>query len=124
MTNTFLSSKLGKIVANKEHFKQMMGANFNRYSYRLVQKTKEEQDIDEIVGKRILQHLKKFFYEKTNKTYKKRGRGMGRCRLRGDSPPVRFRLQGRPLTKSVLGFYTLGSSCQRFAPKAKPQQAL
>jgi len=49
---------------------------------------------------------------------------MGRCRLRGDSPPVRFRLQGRPLTKSVLGFYTLGSSCQRFAPKAKPQQAL
>jgi hypothetical protein len=77
MINTFLSSKLGKIVVNKEHFKQIIRANFNSYSYRLVKKTKEEQDIDEIIGKRILQHLKKFFYEKTNKTYKKRGRGIG-----------------------------------------------
>jgi phage major head subunit gpT-like protein len=77
MINTFLSSKLGKIVVNKEHFKQIIRANFNSYSYRLVKKTKEEQDIDEIIGKRILQHLKKFFYEKTNKTYKKGGRGIG-----------------------------------------------
>jgi len=72
MINTFLSSKLGSIVTNKEHCKLNINADFKRYSYRVNQKAIEEQEIDEIIGKRMLQHLKQFFYEKTNRTYKKR----------------------------------------------------
>ena len=72
MINTFLSSKLGSIVINKEQCKQNINEDFIRYSYRVSKKTKEEQEIDEIIGKRMLQHLKQFFYEKTNQTYKKK----------------------------------------------------
>ena len=38
----------------------------------MIHKTSDEQDIDNIVGKKILQHLKHFFYEKNDKTYKRK----------------------------------------------------
>jgi hypothetical protein len=74
MINTFLHSNLGLVVKNNEQFEHAMKSDFKRYSYRVNQKTKEEQEIDEIIGKRMLQHLKQFFYEKTNRTYKKKGK--------------------------------------------------
>jgi hypothetical protein len=38
-----------------------------------MKKDKKEQEIDEIVGKKLFHHIKQFFYENNNKTLK-RGR--------------------------------------------------
>ena len=80
MIKSFLDSKLGSNVKNKDEFRYNMTEDFKRYSYRITQKTKEEQEIDEIIGKRMLQHLKHFFYEKINQTYKKKSHDKKRGR--------------------------------------------
>lgn len=72
MISSFLDSKLGEGVKNKEQFIRSMKHEFKRYTYRTTEKKRAEQEVDEIIGKRMLQHLKQFFYEKTNKTYKKK----------------------------------------------------
>jgi hypothetical protein len=72
MINTFLDSKLGNNVADKEDFINSIQHEYKEYNYRIDEKTKEEQEVDEIVGKRMLQHLKQFFREKSNKTIKKK----------------------------------------------------
>ncbi len=41
--------------------------------FRYMTKDEKEQEIDEIVGKRMFNHIKQFFYENNNKTLK-RGR--------------------------------------------------
>jgi len=75
MVNTFLDSKLGNKVDDKEDFINSIQHEYKEYKYRIHEKTKEEQEVDEIVGKRMLQHLKQFFRENANKTIKrKKGR--------------------------------------------------
>jgi len=72
MINTFLDSKLGNNVADKEDFINSIQREYKKYNYRINEKTKEEQEVDKIVGKRMLQHLKQFFREKSTKTIKKK----------------------------------------------------
>jgi hypothetical protein len=74
MTNTFLDSNLGSSINDKERFTNSIHHEFKKYSYRIHEKTVQEQQIDEIIGKRMLQHLKQFFYEKTNKTFKNKNK--------------------------------------------------
>jgi hypothetical protein len=68
----FLDSKLGKDVKNKQDFVNSVEKEFKRYNYRVSEKTKEEQSVDEIVSKRMLQHLKQYFYESNGKSLKRR----------------------------------------------------
>lgn len=72
MINTFLKSKLGQNINNKEVFINSIKNEFKKYDYNINEKSLNEQEIDEIIGKRMLQHLKEFFNEKTNKTIKRR----------------------------------------------------
>jgi len=74
MISLFLDSKLGKNIKNKEDFINSIEKEFKKYNYRITEKTKEEQDIDEIISKRMLQHLKQFFYENNNKTLNRKKR--------------------------------------------------
>ena len=68
MISQFLDSTLVKDVHNTSDFIESIEKEFKKYNYRITEKTKEEQDIDEIISKRMLQHLKQFFYENNNKT--------------------------------------------------------
>jgi hypothetical protein len=67
-----------KFLNNNEKFKKYFkGININDFkNYKFPkndsEKTKEEQYIDEIISKRILQHLKRYFYESNGKTIKKK----------------------------------------------------
>ena len=72
MIDAFLDSKLGDKVHEKEHFINSIQHECKKYNYKISEKMTQEQEIDEIIGKRMLQHLKQFFYEKTNKTFKKK----------------------------------------------------
>jgi hypothetical protein len=68
----FLDSKLGNDVRDKQQFVNLVEKEFKRYNYRVSEKTKEEQSVDEIVSKRMLQHLKQYFYESNGKSLKRR----------------------------------------------------
>ena len=74
MLNKLLKSTLSKDITNnkKQEFISFMEMEFNKYNYHMIHKTSGEQEIDNIVGKKILQHLKHFFYEKNDKTYKRK----------------------------------------------------
>jgi hypothetical protein len=84
MIKRFIQSPLGNKIKNIDHFTRVVIDNFNRYNYKIHEKTQSEQEIDEIIGKRMLQHLKQFFYEKTNHTFKKKKRTAKRKTLRRD----------------------------------------
>lgn len=70
----FLDSQLGKHIKNKEEFINIINREFKKYNYKTLLKSKEELEIDEIIGKKMLQHLKQFFYDKNHKTYKRQNR--------------------------------------------------
>ena len=64
----FLDSSLGRVVKNKSEFINILDDEFKKYQYNTQVKSNDEQEIDTIVGKKMLQHLKQFFYENNNKT--------------------------------------------------------
>ena len=58
MLNRFLNSPLSNDIKNKDEFKQLTMFNLK---YNVTEKNKHEQDIDIIVSKRMLEHIKEFF---------------------------------------------------------------
>jgi hypothetical protein len=84
MIKRFIQSPLGNKIKNIDHFTRVVINDFNRYNYKIQEKTQTEQEIDEIIGKRMLQHLKQFFYEKTNHTFKIKKRTAKRKTLKRD----------------------------------------
>jgi len=77
MLNKYLKSDIGnRSVSIKEiaTFETSMEDEFKKYYYNVLEKTENEQEIDKIVGKMIIQHLKKFFYEQNDKTYKRKSK--------------------------------------------------
>lgn len=68
----FLDSQLAKNIKNKTEFITIIEDEFKKYKYRVVEKSKEEQDIDTIIGKKMFQHIKRFFYENNNKTLRRK----------------------------------------------------
>ena len=82
MINRFLHSPLANKIHNTHHFTTAIIHDFKQYNYRINEKTQKEQEIDEIIGKRMLQHLKQFFYEKTNYTFKNKKRTVKRKTLK------------------------------------------
>jgi hypothetical protein len=64
----FLDSSMAKNIKDKTEFINIIEGEFKKYKYRVAEKSKEEQDIDSIIGKKMFQHIKRFFYENNNKT--------------------------------------------------------
>jgi hypothetical protein len=64
MISTFLESEISKkIIPTNEKlvFEDFMKKEFQLYHYKCIEKSKEEQKIDEIISKEILVHLENFF---------------------------------------------------------------
>jgi hypothetical protein len=75
MLDKYLKSEIGhKFVPIKKRaeFESSMETEFNKYHYNVIKKTENEQDIDNIIGKKMMQHLKHFFFERIDKTYKRK----------------------------------------------------
>jgi len=70
MIKVFQESKIGETLlkgkneSNNEPFEEFMKQNIRKYNYKYVEKTEEEYEIDKILGKYILTHLKTFFNDK------------------------------------------------------------
>jgi hypothetical protein len=58
MLNRYLNSPLSSDIKNKDDFKQFTMFNLK---YNITEKDKHEHDIDIIVSKRMLEHIKEFF---------------------------------------------------------------
>ena len=74
MISTFLESEISKkIIPSNEKlaFEDFMKKEFQLYHYKCMEKSKEEQKIDEIISKEILVHLENFFEGSTKFTKKK-----------------------------------------------------
>jgi hypothetical protein len=79
MLNRYLNSPLSNDIKNKDEFLQFSAFNLK---YNVVEKDKHEHDIDIIVSKKMLEHIKEFFnkdepmmklkfYNKHQKSFKK-----------------------------------------------------
>ena len=79
MLNRYLNSPLSSDIKNKDEFKQFTMFNLK---YNVVEKDKHEHEIDIIVSKKMLEHIKEFFdkdepsmklklYNKNQKSFKK-----------------------------------------------------
>ena len=79
MMDRFLNSSLSSDIKDKEDFKKFSLFNLK---YNIVEKDNKEQEIDVIIGKKMLQHIKEFFdkdepkielkgYNKNQKSFKK-----------------------------------------------------
>ena len=79
MLNRYLNSPLSSDIKNKDEFKQFTTFNLK---YNVVEKDKHEHEIDIIVSKKMLEHIKEFFdkdepsmklkvYNKNQKSFKK-----------------------------------------------------
>jgi hypothetical protein len=68
MIDRFKNSKYGKAIIdnNTDIFTTFMMNDIKRYQYEIIEKDPKEYDIDKILGKQIILHLK-FFFKKTNK---------------------------------------------------------
>ena len=58
MVKRFMDSPLSNDIKNKDEFKNFSMFNFK---YNILEKNKHEQDIDIIVSKKMLEHIKEFF---------------------------------------------------------------
>jgi hypothetical protein len=67
MITIFENSKYGKkIIDNDSDFNEYMMAEFKRYKYDIIKKDPKEYEIDKLLSKQIIIHLKDFF-KRTNK---------------------------------------------------------
>jgi succinyl-CoA synthetase beta subunit len=71
MLERFMQSGIGKrLVHDKIDFETKMTSFFKEYNYTCIEKNPMEYEVDEIVGKHIITHLKTFFND--NKVTKSR----------------------------------------------------
>lgn len=75
MIKKMSESEIGKkIIGNDNEFKKLMMEHINLYKYKVIEKNKDEYEIDKVLGKNIITHLQLFFNRSTkNKTIKNRG---------------------------------------------------
>ena len=75
LVTRFVNSKIGQMITDT--FDQTDVANrllseLEKFSYKYLEKTQEETEIDEILGKEIMTHLKFFFTQSSSKTIRRR----------------------------------------------------
>ena len=68
----FLDSELGNNIKNNEEFITQLNSIYTKMRFNYMKKDKKEQEIDEIVGKKLFYHIKQFFYENNNETLKRK----------------------------------------------------
>lgn len=75
MIKKMSESEIGKkIIGNDNDFEKLMMEHINLYKYKVIEKNKDEYEIDKVLGKNIITHLQLFFNRSTkNKTIKNRG---------------------------------------------------
>ena len=66
----FLDSNLGDNIKHKSKFIHDLSSIYKHFNFHHEEKDINEQDIDEIIGKKLFYHIKQFFYENTNKSIK------------------------------------------------------
>lgn len=66
----FINSKLGKKIKQDSNFISNMNRIYSKFKFNENIKNPKEHEIDEIVGKKMFQHIKQFFYENNNQTLK------------------------------------------------------
>jgi hypothetical protein len=71
MKRVLLSPYFKKYIEDGDDFKAKMLTTFAEFNYVETKKSRKEYEMDRIVGKKILEHLKLFFKDKDNKTHKK-----------------------------------------------------
>jgi len=72
MIERFLNSQISKnLLIESYEFKQFMKKEFELYNYTINIKKKEEHEVDQIISKQILVHLKEFFDKSLNTKVKK-----------------------------------------------------
>ena len=64
------SNYFNKYIKNNDDFYTKMLELYKEYNYIEIEKSKQEYEIDKILGKKILNHIKIFFKENNNKTHK------------------------------------------------------
>lgn len=72
MIERFYKSNLGiQLINSDANFEEFMKKEIKKYNYDYIEKTKEEYEIDKILGKHVLTHLQHFFNDiKKNKSRK------------------------------------------------------
>ena len=68
----FLDSELANNIKNNEEFISQLNSIYTKMRFNYMKKDKKEQEIDEIVGKKLFHHIKQFFYENNNETLKRK----------------------------------------------------
>jgi hypothetical protein len=63
LVDRFINSHLSKDITNKDDFRKFMISNLK---YNITEKSKEEQEMDVIVSKKMLEHMKEFFDKDAN----------------------------------------------------------
>jgi hypothetical protein len=63
LVDRFINSPLSKDITNKDDFRKFMISNLK---YNITEKSKEEQEMDVIVSKKMLEHMKEFFDKDAN----------------------------------------------------------
>jgi hypothetical protein len=74
MLTRFLNSPLSIDIKNKDDFKQYSLFNLK---YNIIEKNKQEQEIDIIIGKKMLEHIKEFFDKDEPIIDEKKGKSFG-----------------------------------------------
>ena len=63
LVDRFINSPLSKGIANKDDFRKFM---ISKLKFNITEKSKEEQEMDMIVSKKMLEHIKEFFDKDAN----------------------------------------------------------
>lgn len=66
----FVNSKLGSKIKHDPNFISVMNGLYSKFKFNEEIKDNNEQTIDGIVGKKLFQHIKQFFYENNNQSLK------------------------------------------------------
>lgn len=72
--NTYGTGKFARLNSSftLEKFTKQIVRNMNRYNFTVVKKTAADLNIDTIISKRIIEHLKSFFKDKWGRKYTQR----------------------------------------------------
>lgn len=77
MIETFMDNKMtNSFITDKQEFHDSMMTEVLRYNYEYIHKSKEECEIDKLLGKQIMSHLEYFFNSTNNKKTMKKMKTM------------------------------------------------
>jgi hypothetical protein len=68
----FIKSEIGKdLIKDPDEFEYFMMDEFKKYNYDIIEKHVDEYEVEEVLGKQIMEHLEEFFNIKSKPVTKK-----------------------------------------------------